>query len=164
MDTCKIGPGLYQYTSIDDCTRYRVLRIYERRTAANTLDFNDAVTDEIPFPIQRKQTERGRERFLRTKFQMGILENAALTIVRVIDSLLTNWIILQKKARLGHEFHNSSYMSLLIIASTFAFAVVDNPSALGCIIPLVSSEKNKSKSPSHVRCVRLIISTESTGI
>jgi len=26
MDTCKIGPGLYQYTSVDDCTRYRVLR------------------------------------------------------------------------------------------------------------------------------------------
>ncbi len=26
MDTCKIGPNLYQYTSIDDCTRYRVLR------------------------------------------------------------------------------------------------------------------------------------------
>ena len=39
MDTCKLGPGLYQYTSIDDCTRYRVLRIYKRRTAANTLDF-----------------------------------------------------------------------------------------------------------------------------
>jgi transposase InsO family protein len=63
MDTCKIGPGLYQYTSIDDCTRYRVLRIYKRRTAANTLDFLDCVTDEMPFPIQRIQTDRGREFF-----------------------------------------------------------------------------------------------------
>ena len=36
MDTCKLAPGLYQYTSVDDCTRYRVLRIYQRRTAANT--------------------------------------------------------------------------------------------------------------------------------
>lgn len=35
MDTCKLDPGLYQYTSIDDCTRYRVLRIYKRRTATN---------------------------------------------------------------------------------------------------------------------------------
>lgn len=33
MDTCKIAPGLYQYTAIDDCTRYRVLRVYTRRTA-----------------------------------------------------------------------------------------------------------------------------------
>ena len=63
MDTCKIAPGLYQYTSVDDCTRYRVLRIYKRRTAANTLDFIDAVTEEMPFPIQRIQTDRGREFF-----------------------------------------------------------------------------------------------------
>lgn len=27
MDTCKIAPGIYQYTSVDDCTRCRVLRI-----------------------------------------------------------------------------------------------------------------------------------------
>jgi transposase InsO family protein len=63
MDTCKIGPGLYQYTSIDDCTRYRVLRIYKRRTAANTLDFIDCVIEEMPFPVQRIQTDRGREFF-----------------------------------------------------------------------------------------------------
>ncbi len=63
MDTCKIAPGLYQYTSVDDCTRYRVLRIYKRRTASNTLDFIDAVTEEMPFPIQRIQTDRGREFF-----------------------------------------------------------------------------------------------------
>lgn len=63
IDTCKIGPGLYQYTSIDDCTRYRVLRLYTRRTAANTLNFLDCVIDEMPFPIQRIQTDRGREFF-----------------------------------------------------------------------------------------------------
>lgn len=63
MDTCKLGPGLYQYTSIDDCTRYRVLRIYKRRTAANTLEFIDCVTEEMPFPIQRIQTDIGREFF-----------------------------------------------------------------------------------------------------
>ena len=59
MDTYKLGPGLYHYTSIDDCTRYRVLRIYKRRTAANTLDFLDCVIEEMPFPIQRIETDRG---------------------------------------------------------------------------------------------------------
>ena len=63
MDTCKLAPGLYQYTSVDDCTRYRVLRLYNRRTAANTMDFIDAVVDEMPFPIQRFQTDRGTEFF-----------------------------------------------------------------------------------------------------
>ena len=73
MDTCKIGPGLYQYTSIDDCTRYRVLRIYKRRTAANTLNFIDCVTEEMPFPIQRIQTDRGRE-FFAAKVQEKLME------------------------------------------------------------------------------------------
>lgn len=63
MDTCKLAPGLYQYTSVDDCARYRVLRIYHRRTTANTLDFLDCVIEEIPFPIERIQTDRGREFF-----------------------------------------------------------------------------------------------------
>jgi len=61
MDTCKIAPGLFQYTSVDDCTRYRVLRLYNRRTAANTLNFIEAVIEEMPFPIQRFQTDRGTE-------------------------------------------------------------------------------------------------------
>lgn len=68
MDTCKIGLGLYQYAAIDNCTRYRVLRLYERSTATNTLEFLDCVIDEMPFPIQRIQTDRGRE-FFATKVQ-----------------------------------------------------------------------------------------------
>lgn len=72
MDTCKIAPGLYQYTAVDDCTRYRVLRLYRRRTAANTLDFIDAVVEEMPFPIQRFQTDRGRE-FIAEKVQKKMM-------------------------------------------------------------------------------------------
>jgi len=63
MDTCKIAPGAYQYTAVDDCSRYRVLGLYARRTAVNTLDFLDRVIEEMPFPIQRVQTDRGREFF-----------------------------------------------------------------------------------------------------
>ncbi len=73
MDTCKIGPGLYQYTAIDDCTRYRVLRLYKQRTAANTLDFIDCVIEETPFPIQRIQTDRGSE-FFALKVQRKLKE------------------------------------------------------------------------------------------
>lgn len=63
MDTCKIAAGIYQYTAIDDCSRYRVLRCYSRRTATNTVNFIECVVDEMPFPIQRIQTDRGREFF-----------------------------------------------------------------------------------------------------
>lgn len=63
MDTCKIAPGLFQYTAIDDCSRYKVVDLYPRRTATNTLLFLAEVIEEMPFPIQRIQTDRGREFF-----------------------------------------------------------------------------------------------------
>ena len=61
MDTMKLATGLYQYTFIDDCTRYLVAALYSRRTAANTLDFFELIFDSIPFPIQRLQTDNGTE-------------------------------------------------------------------------------------------------------
>jgi transposase InsO family protein len=63
LDTCKIAPGLYQYTAVDDCTRYRVLGLYNKRSAPNTLLFIERLLEEMPFPIQRIQTDRGREFF-----------------------------------------------------------------------------------------------------
>ena len=71
MDACKISPGIYQYTAVDDCTRWRVLEIYKRRTAENTLDFIDQLIER--FPIQRIQTDRGRE-FFAVKVQKKLME------------------------------------------------------------------------------------------
>ena len=76
MDTCKIAPGIYQYTAVDDCSRWRVLEIYKRRTARNTLHFLDLIVEQFPFPIQRIQTDRGLEFFAekvqRKLMQLGI--------------------------------------------------------------------------------------------
>ena len=63
IDTCKIAPGIYQYTAVDDCSRWRVLEIYKRRTATNTADFIDKMVEEFSFPIQRIQSDRGKEFF-----------------------------------------------------------------------------------------------------
>lgn len=63
VDTCKVYPGIYQYTAVDDCTRWRVLEIYKRRTADNAIAFIDLMVEQFPFPIQRMQTDRGREFF-----------------------------------------------------------------------------------------------------
>jgi transposase InsO family protein len=63
LDTCKIAPGLYQYTAVDDCTRYRILGLYNKRSASNTILFVERLLEEMPFPIQRIQTDRGREFF-----------------------------------------------------------------------------------------------------
>ncbi|PTX13100.1 transposase [Pontibacter mucosus] len=63
MDVCKIDTGIYQYTAIDDCSRYRVLYTYSRRTAKNSAQFLERVVEQMPFPVQRVQTDRGREFF-----------------------------------------------------------------------------------------------------
>jgi len=63
MDTCKIAPGLYQYTAIDDCSRWQVLAVCPDRRAASTLDFLERVRAGMPFPVQRVQTDRGGEFF-----------------------------------------------------------------------------------------------------
>lgn len=74
IDTCKIAPGIYQYTAVDDCTRWRVLDIFKRRNANNTLLFIDKMIEEFPFPIQRIQSDRGRE-FFAEKVQLKMMEN-----------------------------------------------------------------------------------------
>lgn len=73
MDTCKIAKRLYQYTAVDDCSRFLVVALYPRRTAANTFDFIDRVVEQMPFPIQRFQTDNGRE-FTAYKIQDLLLE------------------------------------------------------------------------------------------
>ena len=64
MDTCKIVPGMYQFTAVDDCTRYLVAEIYPRRTAANTLLFLESCLRKCIFPFKgsRQIEERNSSR------------------------------------------------------------------------------------------------------
>jgi len=52
---------LYQYTAIDDCTRLRVLRIYERLNQKTAIQFIDLVLDRLPFKVETVQTDNGGE-------------------------------------------------------------------------------------------------------
>ena len=63
MDICQIRPSLYQFTAIDDCSRYLVASLARRQSAAAILPFLDQVLEEMPFAIQRLQTDRGTELF-----------------------------------------------------------------------------------------------------
>jgi len=73
MDTCKIAPSIYQYTAIDDFSRYLVAEIYPRRSAVNTLDFIEIVLDSYVIPIQYIQTDRGLE-FMAMEVQKFLTE------------------------------------------------------------------------------------------
>lgn len=51
----------FQYTAIDDATRIRALRVYDRHTQKNAIDFIDYVIGRFPFRIHTIRTDRGHE-------------------------------------------------------------------------------------------------------
>lgn len=55
------GQKGFQYTALDDGTRYRVLRLYPRTYHGTSLDFLATVRQALPFPIQKVQVDNGTE-------------------------------------------------------------------------------------------------------
>lgn len=55
------GRRYYQFTAIDDCTRYRVLRIYDHNSVESAMDFVDQVKRALPFAVKQIQTDNGAE-------------------------------------------------------------------------------------------------------
>jgi transposase InsO family protein len=51
----------YQFTAIDDCTRIRVLRIYDRLNQQSAIRFVDYVLEKLPFSVEVIQTDNGTE-------------------------------------------------------------------------------------------------------
>jgi transposase InsO family protein len=51
----------YQFTAIDDCTRIRVLRIYDRLNQQSAIRFLDYVLEKLPFKVEVIQTDNGAE-------------------------------------------------------------------------------------------------------
>jgi transposase InsO family protein len=58
----RVGRGrqrFYQFTAIDEATRFRVLRIYDHDNTKTVIDFLREVREHFPFVIQRIQTDNG---------------------------------------------------------------------------------------------------------
>jgi transposase InsO family protein len=51
----------FQFTAIDDCTRIRVLRIYDRLDQKRAIQFVDYVIEKLPFRVEQVQTDNGAE-------------------------------------------------------------------------------------------------------
>ena len=52
---------LYQFTAIDDCTRIRVLKIYDKCNQRTAIKFLNEVRKRLPFRIHVLQTDNGAE-------------------------------------------------------------------------------------------------------
>ena len=51
----------YQYTAVDDATRIRALKIYNKHNQKNAIEFIDHVVNKFPFRIHTIRTDRGHE-------------------------------------------------------------------------------------------------------
>ena len=51
----------FQFTAIDDATRVRALKIYEKHTQASAVDFIDHIIQKFPFRIREIRTDNGHE-------------------------------------------------------------------------------------------------------
>ncbi len=116
----------FQYTAIDDATRVRALKIYQRHTQANAIDFIDYVVGKFPFRINTIRTDRGHE--FQAKFHWhvedqgmrhqyikagtpqlnGKVERSHLTDQREFYQLLTytDDVDLNKKLNAWEHFYN----------------------------------------------------------
>jgi transposase InsO family protein len=55
------GRRFYQFTAIDEATRYRVLRVYAQNSIKSATEFVEEVRRRLPMTIQRIQTDHGSE-------------------------------------------------------------------------------------------------------
>lgn len=60
-DALKYGRRFYQWTAIDECTRYRFVYAFEEHTPEDTVKFLKMLLKEFPFKIQKIQTDNGTE-------------------------------------------------------------------------------------------------------
>lgn len=62
----------YQFTAIDDCTRLRVLKIYDKNNQVSAIQFIDYVLSRLPFHAEVIQTDNGSE--FQAQFHWHILD------------------------------------------------------------------------------------------
>jgi transposase InsO family protein len=62
----------YQFTAIDDCTRIRILKIYDACNQSTAISFVDDVIRRLPFRIHVVQTDNGAE--FQSKFHWHLQE------------------------------------------------------------------------------------------
>jgi transposase InsO family protein len=55
------GTKCFQYAAIDDCTRYRILRLYPQKNQQTSHSFFTTVRTTLPFPIRKLQVDNGTE-------------------------------------------------------------------------------------------------------
>jgi transposase InsO family protein len=96
----------YQFTAIDDCTRIRVLRIYDRLNQTTAIRFLDYVLEKLAFKIEVIQTDHGAE--FGSQFHYHVLDRG---IGHVYIKPVTPW--LNGKVERSHRIDQEEFYRML---------------------------------------------------
>ena len=88
------GRRFYQFTAIDDCTRFRVLRIYPKCNQKTAIQFLDYLLARLPFRVEVIQTDNGGG--FGSQFHYHVLDRGIRQVPRVVSAepyrqLLHSW-------------------------------------------------------------------------
>lgn len=81
------GKKYYQYTAVDECSRWTYREMYEEQSTYSSRDFLEKLIRNIPFPIREVQTDNGTEftnRLIVTKSKHLTLFEKALEEMGII--------------------------------------------------------------------------------
>ena len=95
----------FQYTAIDDATRIRALKIYERHKQANAINFVDHVIATFPFRIQEIRTDNGKVERSHRSDEQEFYQLLSFTGDVDLNAKLAEWEQFYNLAR-PHGAHN----------------------------------------------------------
>ena len=93
------GVKYYQYTAVDECTRWTYRRMYDEHSTASSTDFLIHLVKEFPVPIREIQTDNG------TEFTKALITNDP-TDLSLFESKLQEYGILYHRIRVATPRHN----------------------------------------------------------
>jgi len=94
-----VGVKYYQFTAVDECTRYTFREMYEEHSTDSAFDFLKKLILNFPFPISEIQTDNG------TEFTKALLVNDP-NDKSLFEEALEAWGIKYHRIRIATPRHN----------------------------------------------------------
>lgn len=98
---CTVGGGkYYQYTAVDECTRWTFRELYDEHSTYSSTDFLVKLIKAFPAPIREIQTDNGAE------FTKALTVKDPENHKTMFEKALENWGIMYHRIRVATPQHN----------------------------------------------------------
>lgn len=94
------GVKYYQYTAVDECTRWTYREMYDEHSTYSSADFLHKLLGAAPFPIKRVQTDNG------TEFTNALITKSSEAQPSLFERALQEYGIEYQRIRIATPRHN----------------------------------------------------------